>query len=556
MDNLFDVTKIDAASPISFRPRQKAVIQKVAESFNSGTQFVFLDAPTGSGKSLIGYVLAELAGSAFYLAPQKFLQDQLTRDFGEEGINIKENRTPMIDLKGRNAYPCNYWERVLDDPDYKWGSGVQAAEKKSRYSQFADDKIGCDKGQCKKDGKSKLPYCEGFCPYFNQLEKASESKLCLMNYHSFLYQTAVTKKFNPRQLLILDEAHDTSDVLLKFIELKISDASFNMMGIKFPCFDTVSSYINYFEEIDLVNLIVNKIKMAVASGDSKQEDEWKNTLLKYEFLLEADPDEWVVEYEVAETGLFRTISLKPIYIDKFCKKYLFSMAKYVLFMSATILSKDVMCNELGIEKHNSKMFKIPCLFPKEIRPIKYKPSGSMNYNNKSETLKQMAKDVNKICDEHKDEKGIIHTHNFEILDYLLENCSNGVSSRFLNQKDEEFEGNKQNLLNKHKDSKNSIIIAPAMHQGLDLKDDLGRFQIVCKVPYPPMKDIQIAAKMKIDRDWYNWKCCTKICQSIGRIHRHDKDWGVTYILDADFKKFYNQNEDMIPDWIKEVIKWS
>jgi Rad3-related DNA helicase len=40
--------------------------------------------------------------------------------------------------------------------------------------------------------------------------------------------------------------------------------------------------------------------------------------------------------------------------------------------------------------------------------------------------------------------------------------------------------------------------------GLDLKDDLSRFQIITKVPYPDLGDRWIDAKRKINGQWYIW----------------------------------------------------
>jgi Rad3-related DNA helicase len=92
-----------------------------------------------------------------------------------------------------------------------------------------------------------------------------------------------------------------------------------------------------------------------------------------------------------------------------------------------------------------------------------------------------------------------------------------------------------------------------MHEGLDLKDDLGRFQIICKVPYPSIKDPQIAKRKEESSDYYAWLTATKLVQQYGRIVRHVDDYGITYILDSDFKFFAYHNGEMLPDWFTEAI---
>jgi ATP-dependent DNA helicase DinG len=552
---MFNLDEIDNHFPLkSYRPLQKTAIEKCLKAFNDGVKFVFLEAPTGSGKSAIGFTMAQMAQNAYYICPQKFLQDQLSTDFGDVGKHVGDH-WPMVELKGRNAYPCNYWERALQDEDFEWGkTESEMNEKRTRYLDLAQQRLGCDKGQCKRGGKSKLPYCENHCPYLNQMNKAKASKICLMNFHSFLFQTAVIPNFQPRELLIIDEAHNTEDVLLKFVEMKISDRHFGNMGIRFPKFETVSEYLQYFIEIKLEDIIVEKIKWAKAQLDTREEDEWKNQLLRYKLLLEAKPEEWVCIWEEVESKASRTITIKPIFVDKFANQYLFSGAKHVLFLSATILSKEAMCSALGIGA-DSKLFRLNSSFPVQNRPMYFRPSGSMSFKNKAMTLPKMLEDVIQIARHHQEERGIIHTHNFEILNYIWNNAPVDVKARLLQQKDIEFENNKQLMLDKHKRSLNSIIIAPAMHEGLDLKDDLGRFQIICKVPYPSKNDPQIAARMEISSEYYNWRAATKLTQQYGRIYRHEGDYGTTYVLDADFKRFIESAERMLPGWFKEAIVW-
>jgi hypothetical protein len=101
----------------------------------------------------------------------------------------------------------------------------------------------------------------------------------------------------------------------------------------------------------------------------------------------------------------------------------------------------------------------------------------------------------------------------------------------------------------------AVILAPAMHEGLDLKDDLGRFQIICKVPYPSKGDPQVSARMELAPKYYDHRTMTKLIQSCGRIIRHENDHGKTYVLDEDFKRFMGRNSKMVPKWFAKSIVW-
>jgi ATP-dependent DNA helicase DinG len=48
-----------------------------------------------------------------------------------------------------------------------------------------------------------------------------------------------------------------------------------------------------------------------------------------------------------------------------------------------------------------------------------------------------------------------------------------------------------------------VLISPSLHLELDLKDDLSRFQVIVKVPYPDRSDKWIEAKSERDQEWYN-----------------------------------------------------
>jgi Rad3-related DNA helicase len=174
----------------------------------------------------------------------------------------------------------------------------------------------------------------------------------------------------------------------------------------------------------------------------------------------------------------------------------------------------------------------------------------LSFKNKERTFPKLIKKVDKICDAHKGQKGIIHTHNFEIANLLLDSCKS--SNRFLFQK--HFES-KSEMLNEHGNGKDSIIIAPAMHEGLDLIDGLSRFQIICKVPYPNQNDNpQLKERVRLSWNYYVWLTALKLVQSYGRSVRHDEDWATTYIVDSDFARFMDMAIDILPDWFLEAIK--
>ena len=98
------------------------------------------------------------------------------------------------------------------------------------------------------------------------------------------------------------------------------------------------------------------------------------------------------------------------------------------------------------------------------------------------------------------------------------------------------------------DSVPRLLISPSITEGLDLKDDKGRFAIFCKIPFPNIGDAWIKKRMDISPSWYMRQTLIAIIQGCGRVVRSKEDWGVVYILDSSFLSLYNRSKHMIPKW--------
>ncbi|MFZ0512567.1 MAG: helicase C-terminal domain-containing protein, partial [Candidatus Nitrosopolaris sp.] len=111
------------------------------------------------------------------------------------------------------------------------------------------------------------------------------------------------------------------------------------------------------------------------------------------------------------------------------------------------------------------------------------------------------------------------------------------------------------IIDEHfKSSKPTVLISPSLHLGLDLKDDLSRFQIITKVPYPSLGDRWIDEKRKRSEQWYSWQTGLRLVQAYGRSVRSKDDWAITYILDAAFGYFITKNRNILPAWFTEAIR--
>ena len=178
----------------------------------------------------------------------------------------------------------------------------------------------------------------------------------------------------------------------------------------------------------------------------------------------------------------------PLKVDKL-SNYLFKYADKVVLMSATIIDPKNFCKSLGID--NYKYIEAESTFDAKNAPIYCNTKVKLNYYNMQKNLPKVCKQIAQICEFHKNEKGIIHSQNKSITNFLSENLTD---RRFLIR---EPGVRNEVILEQHMETDDpTVLISPSMSYGVDLKDDLARFQIIIKAPYLPTKDKRIENLMK------------------------------------------------------------
>lgn len=528
------------------RQGQLEAIRFAIEAFKSGKKYVMIEAPTGAGKSAIGVTVSRIMGKSYYLTAQRLLQDQLMTEFGDSGTLGQL----MIDLKGRSNYECTWY---ATNATHARTSGLITQE---TANEWRAKYFNCAEGYCRKKDKSNLEEClvANSCPYYSRLNSAMKSDICLMNFYSYLYQMFMadrSNQFGKRPLMVIDEAHTAESQLLGFTSITLNSS--DLPNVKFPKYDDANEYIQWFIDDKILERLSTIRAVAKSAEDLRKFDELNTLIAKISvFMNEASERLWVVEHSY-DINKNLKLTFKPVFIDKQADKLLFSMADHFLMMSATILNAKVMAEALGLDIKDVATLRMDSTFPSKNRPIYYKPVAKITGGQGQVDVwgPKLVEGVNKIVNHHKNVRGIIHTHNFAIAKLLLNECDDDVRLRFLFQ--ENFV-DKNEMLMVHANRKDSVIVAPAMHEGVDLHDDLSRFQIITKVPFPNFyEDKQLNARMEIDGAYYDWKVAQKLVQSVGRSVRSDTDWALTYIIDGAYANWHKNNVSMLPKWYKEAV---
>jgi len=531
------------------RKYQLEYIIKALKAFRK-YKYVAINAPTGAGKSCIAFTVSKIMNKygtinkdyhqkTFFTVPYITLQNQYCEDFEE-----------MEFIKGTSNYTC-----------VKSGSDCATAPCRM---PVLNTKV--------------LSAHYSICMYAAAKRAASACPMTLFNITSFLTFLNYTQVFDSRKLLICDEAHTLERVLCNFITVNFSSLKLAKFGIfEIPKFNLPSEYMSWMMDLkDILAETYEKIKKKTINIRVKDTDNIKNLLSEQEFKLfkiavaylekinifeivkEELDSNFVVNLVKFSKGN-QTIEFKPVMVDKFAHKHLFAFSECVLFLSATMY-KDSFCRDMGIKKEELYYEEIPSTFPepKKRRPLFVeKRLGAFNYKNLQEKLPAILNRVEEITSIYGKVKGLINTHTFKICDYVLKNASKDLKQRLISHKggtENAFGMSREEALEKHcSSSEPTILISPSMYEGIDLKDDLGRFGIICKIPFSSLVDPQIKRRMEIDHVWYQWQTVLKIIQAYGRIVRSQKDWGYSFILDAGFISLYNRCSYMFPHWVKEAI---
>jgi Rad3-related DNA helicase len=391
------------------------------------------------------------------------------------------------------------------------------------------------------------------CVYKEKKKKFLESTESVTNFPYLLTEANYNGKITPRSLLVIDECHNTESELSKFIEVTISERfAKSVLKLQFPKQTTQFQAVKwikdvYYPKADRQLAYVEKQLERFGDDFRAKLKEFKSVNRQYEllrghvgkiekFLELYDKDNWVFELIPSFNRSMRKFSFKPLDVAPYATDSLFRLGDRVLMMSATILDKEAFCHELGIDPSSASFISIDSPFPKENRPIFTVGVGNMSAKYIDQTLPKMIVAVKSILDDHKTDKGIIHCNSYKIANYLKDNINN---KRLLIHNTK----NRDEILEKHKSSKiPTVILSPSMTEGVDLKDDLSRFQILMKVPFPYFGSPLVKKKSSKYDWWYGYATSKTVVQSIGRSVRNEKDVAVTYILDSAWDWFYNKNE--------------
>lgn len=516
------------------REEQSQAIEFALDAFiKKDKKYVIIEAGTGVGKSAIGWTIADYYNQAiegtgtYYLTTQKVLQEQYMKDFGPLGMKT---------LQGSGNYTCRYF--------------------KSKSCQESRKLL-----QVSKDSKFKAA-CAGGCRYTQTKKAFLEGAHGVTNFSYFLAETTYAQQLERRTMLVIDECHNAELQLGSFVEVSVSEQfAANALKLKIPELTTQYQVFKWITDVyrpklaelkkhqeETIEKLMKGKKLQEFVRLSKQFDLIDKHLCKLDrFIGRYNKDNWVMNEGESENRRLRKWTFKPIDVAPYSNEYLFRHADKVLMMSATIIDKDAFCTILGIDQSECEFLTIPSPFPHENHPILVSPVGSMAMSQIQKTLPVMVQAIKAVMKAHPKEKGIIHCNSYKVANFLKKHIK---SKRLIFHESHD----REKALKRHMSSDQpTILVSPSMQEGVDLKGDLSRFQIICKVPYPYLGDKLVKKRMHKWSWWYPLQTAKVLIQSVGRSVRSADDTAITYILDGDWQRFYSKHKSLFPENFQKSI---
>ncbi len=533
---------------IPINGQEYAVDKILTEFFINNKKSVILSADTGTGKSIIGAVIAKIFNYKF--------KDQNEEDeMCNATVTVHSNSLVKQYGQTFNDFPSEEFHQIIGASNY-----TCEAAKYELSNNLKDAKQSFTGEDCykkKADDITKKRFCNN-CEYNIAKSYINRTETLITNYSYHFISSMWSRHLSPRRIVIFDEAHTINDVFCEHNSILISAERLN--GYIDECKKhypiETREYVNtmnvirdkilreeidesrYVEAIKTLMIAYKGINRIFAAGAEKANlDDYLKLFKigkKYHDLGCKIGDLIAYEYDHVFESKDDEISIKPIFVGEMSKVI---MGEYNLFMSATI-SDAFMKTTLSLSSEDTAFVKLDPVYSPDNKQIMFCGAGRLNFAEmkKPETiqnLKDIVKEVVENANED-DYKGLMLTPSFAVAE-MLSKAVPKQTKIFLHKPGEKID----KIIKEFKAYKGkSILISPSIYEGLDFADDLSRYQIIVKAPYPSLGEKRMAHIANKYPEIYRIMTLMKIVQGIGRSCRNKDDYCITFILDSNAESLF------------------
>ena len=446
------LTRVDLPPKFTrLRSHQVDAINEIIEAFQEGADVVYVEAPTGSGKTVVAEVVRQLLNRrALYVCSDKKLQAQFTDDFPESRV-----------IMGRNNYPT---ERMGDARD-QYGRLLVSAE-------------DCEGEECF------LCKSKDVCPYVCARDEAAAADLAVLNTSYFMREAQSGKQSRfggraRRELVIVDEADVLEDALMSHVEFEVSMWMWKKLGLRAPkkgvrkkaliewlgaaakaASDARDGrlFVDAKERRRCNAFIADCVRVA---GELDRDDDADADVLEMDREGEVVSTKWLRDYDT------KTLKLKPVLVSPYGRNALWRHGEQWLLMSGTFISPDQRAADTGVGGLEYRVVNVPMTFPVENRPIVMAPVADIKRASTEDDYANLVYAIEQISRRHMGERVLVHTVSKSLADRLVASCH--LPGR--NVVGYSYSGGKQDALDDYMSDPSSILFAQSMDRGVDLPGD-------------------------------------------------------------------------------------
>lgn len=551
------------------RAAQSSLLARIEEAVASGFKHIIACAPTGIGKSHVAVAFARWHGSSSIITAQKVLQDQYMRDFGFLAVAKGKSNYPCIALCESAGVP--HLDEVVRDKSATCGHGactwrfdgeIKHCRYKPKMGDFHVDDTGRVLDPVASGGRdapgeswaAMRAAAEGMagtggdagageragtgggdvCYYYGAKYKAMLASHSLYNYSAYLHFYRFGPDEMRRRCLVADEAHEIEDILADYAACSVSADEIAAAGAHVPGVPDGEVAVDVDADglLDALKSLARHHTLAMReTGRGNGAAFQMHAVLAERYgtirtELKRNPANVSGAARRGDGG--RTVLDACILDVSWLARRLFD-SPCQLYMSATI-HPDVFCPAMGIDRRDCAYIEVEqSPFPARNRPVHWMDTVRLNSASSADDLAAAYKEVARLMALHPDEKGIVHTTSIRQCNELCDSL--GAARETIRV----YGGGpmeREAALEMHaRSSGPTVLVSPGLWNGVDLKGDLSRFQIVLKAPYPSMADMRTARIAGTNQLWYRYRAMARLIQGIGRSVRSEDDHAVTYVVD-------------------------
>lgn len=523
---------------LTLRDYQLDATERVAKEYEAGSRVVFLDAPTGVGKTIIGELVRRKLEVArgLYICTTKSLQEQVARDFTYARV-----------LKGRANYlPTNVTRKERGNRGGGHWDGLTVT--------CAD----CDRGP--RDApieEQSCSYCDVLeCPYLRARLEAAEAPVGVLNTAFMLTHLGGgggrQSPFAGRELVVADECDTLEDQLLGYVEFRLNARMADALGVEVPKKGSHMKTIRAWLEEEVI-AAVDDARKTLRGGDletRRQRDRLDQVVRDARRVIDRE-EGWVREGDEEKGG---GLVLKPVSVEDVGDRYLWQHGVNWLCMSGTVVSAETLAESLGLEEAGIRwsVVELPMRFAKENRRVVYVPTMSMTRKGQEAAggLDRMHTAIAKVLARHEGVNILIHTFSYWLAKEIVAAMDDPRPViTYSDGRDREVA---LAAFKRAAGQDGAVMVAASMGRGVDLPGDLCRVQVVAKMPMASLGSRQVSERLRTPggQDWYLASTVRDLMQMTGRGVRSDDDYCVTYVLDEHFGKVLGDGKrrGMFPAW--------